>query len=156
MFISQTGTLKTDEYIDIKHQLMDIFSGQYLFERNIDNPKIVMNGEANFKHESDSQISYNESGFYFLNNKEYEFYQKRYFCFKGLFLYIFTMNKKILHKIMLSEIEKPHYAFQHSHKCNKDKYLLDFFLEKDEMIMRYKVRGSSKNYNIETRFKKNY
>lgn len=147
-------TTKSTEYEDIKNHLTDIFSGHYLFERKINNPEIVMKGEANFIHESDNRIFYTESGVYFLNDKKYEFYQKRYFYFKDLFLYIYTMDKKILHKIMLSEIKEPHYAFEHSHQCKNDKYLLRFYFEQEEISMKYEVRGSFKDYNIDTRFRR--
>jgi hypothetical protein len=134
--------------------LKRIFSGNFVFERiiedNISLQKIFMKGFADFKNHSNKIISYTENGSYFLNQNEYFFEKNLYFIFNLKFLKILDSKKNTLHKVSLKELKHPSYFFSNTHKCSKDLYELNFYIEKNKIVMKYNIIGLSKNLNILT------
>ena len=133
---------------------MRTFEGVYSFNRSIDNPAMTINGTASFHKEEAHLIRYDERGVYLLGQKKYEFKQKRYFVFDEQFLKIYSEKDVELHRVYLGDLCFPDYSFSHLHKCQKDRYELHFCLEDDLIITKYKVHGPSKQYKIDTTYRR--
>lgn len=137
--------------------ILQFLEGEWELNRFVSALAIEMQGKAVFLKESSQKYHYNESGSYFFENVEYNFFQNFEFLKIENKLIVVKKDGVILHEFSLPKtIQFPIKLF-HKHCCGSDFYECSFEIQKlNYLLVSYNVFGPNKKYSIETKMLKKH
>lgn len=135
--------------------MLKILNGTWKLERNVATFNIKMVGYAKFTQADKCTLNYEESGYYYLQNNKYDFYQKYKFEVHENKLLIIKNDNSILHEFALADFKNYPITLNHNHECGKDTYSCQFIFQNNTYFqIFYNVKGHNKHYTIRTDFNK--
>ncbi len=135
----------------------EIFSGSYVFRRQVSLPQLTIEGHAYFEPMSFENTLYTERGYYQLNGVSRDCFQKRIYRWSPSRLSILKEDKQCLHEFDF--VHDQHYPIilKHTHRCQEDLYKLILDISTvDQFSTFYLIQGPSKNYMISTLFTRQF
>ncbi len=131
-----------------------IFKGHWIFTRHVSEPNVIITGTAHFAIKDDERILYTEEGTYHLHNDCQTCFQTHVYAITPNTFTIFKSNGVLLHDVSVEDTLFPVTA-QHDHLCNQDLYHCQWlFHNNNHFDILYTVKGSKKDYQIKTAFRR--